>query len=210
MTSIVLIEHNGTIKQVKSKDISRETLYKKCGFKTSENFDKTATWSVEFNKEIVTIELWSKYEGKPNNENKYDFPPPVDNELYFGTCVLIRIDGNGKIINLTSELWLSVYDKLFGGFENTSIEDDEIEEIEHVKTKNGYINADDAEDDDDEDEDDEDGEDDEEGDDDDEQENDAVFEPSVKKKDVVIESEDEEDYGSELEEETYSYSDDTD
>ena len=35
MTTIVLIEHNGNIKQTKSNDISRETLYKKCGFRNA-------------------------------------------------------------------------------------------------------------------------------------------------------------------------------
>ena len=64
MTSILLVEHNGNIKQTKAKDLSREVLYKKCGFRSTENFDKTTTWSIEHNKEIINIELWAKVEGK--------------------------------------------------------------------------------------------------------------------------------------------------
>ena len=52
MTSIVLIEHNGNIKNVKTKDLTRETLYKKCGFRSNENFERKTIWEVEHNKEI--------------------------------------------------------------------------------------------------------------------------------------------------------------
>ena len=87
MTAIVLIEHNGNIKNVKSKELTRNTLYKKCGFRSDENFERTTTWEVEHNKEMFIIELWAKSVGKANNENKYDFPPPVDNSLYYGTWI---------------------------------------------------------------------------------------------------------------------------
>lgn len=214
MTSILLVEHNGTIKQVKTKDISRDLLYKKCGFRTAEHFDKTTTWSIEYNKEIINIELWAKNNGKANNENKYDFPPPVDNALYYGTCALIRVDGKGDIIELSSDLWLRLYEKLFGGFEEIDEdgdeedgeeEDDEEDEEDEedditpaVKTKNGYL-KDDFIDDDEDDEDDEEEEDD----------GPHVSIKNKKKPTVIAENNNEEDdyYGSELEEEAYSYSD---
>ena len=223
MTTIVLIEHNGNIKQTKSKDISRETLYKKCGFRNAEGFDKTTTWSVEYNKEMVNIELWAKTEGKANNENKYDFPPPVDNDLYFGSCALIRVDNKGGIINLTSELWVKVYDKLFGGFEELTNEDDDEEEeeaedevvnVKNVKKNKRGVKKKNVVDDEADveaeasDEDAEAGASDEEA---DASEDDSVGIASQrKKKGVPVEEEveaEEDYYGSELEEEAYSYSD---
>jgi hypothetical protein len=93
--------------------------------------------------------MYGKLQGKANMENKYDFPPPVDKQLYFGACVLvgmIRDDSNNKShINLSIELWTKIYEKLFGGFEDltlTCIEDEEEEdELENVpknmKTKKG-------------------------------------------------------------------------
>jgi len=214
MTTIVLIDHNGNIKNVKTKELTQVTLYKKCGFRSNENFERTATWEVEYNKEVFMIELWAKSEGKSNNENKYDFPPPVDNILYYGTCALIRVDNKDRILNLTAEIWLKLYDKLFGGFEELDEdgveeddedlgEEEEIEEEEIVvkpSKKKGKKN-------DEEEEDDEADEDDEEG----EEEEEEVRKKPGKKTIVAIESEEEEIedyYGSELEEEAYSYSDD--
>lgn len=144
MTSIILVESNGYVRQTKVKDISKETLYKKAGFRTSEHFDKETDWVLEINKEIFRVELWAKCEGKANFENKYDFPPPVDNKLYYGSCILIRVDNNGNIINFTSEEWLKIYEKLFGGFDDI-ISDNESEDEDEddvgsdtEKTKNGY------------------------------------------------------------------------
>lgn len=229
MTAIVLIEHNGNIKNVKSKELTRDTLYKKCGFRSNENFERTTTWEVEHNKEMFIIELWAKTEGKANNENKYDFPPPVDNSLYYGTCVLIRVDEKDRIMNLTTDVWLKLYEKLFGGFEDldddgdeeedNDVDDDEEEEEEEEeeeqeilnkplqkgkkakiakKTKKAEDNEDECEDDC--------------GDDEEiEEEQEEIIKKSSKKTALVNESEEEEIedyYGSELEEEAYSYSDD--
>lgn len=223
MTSIILVESNGYVKQTKVKDISKETLYKKAGFRTSEHFDKETDWVLEINKEIFRIELWAKCEGKANFENKYDFPPPADTKLYYGSCILIRVDNNGNIINFTSEEWLKIYEKLFGGFDDI-ISDNESEDEDEddvgsdtEKTKNGYkkdgfIVSD------------------EESDENEESDNNEEIDNNednvghaannkhtlhVKSKNIKLsqlESSDSEDYddnnyGSELEEEAYSYSD---
>ena len=84
---------------------------------------------------------------RDSNENKYDFPPPVDKELYFGTTILVNYDENNKINNLSIEIWNKIYEKLFGGFEDLSStlqedeqEEDELEDIDDsFKTKEGYL-----------------------------------------------------------------------
>ena len=84
--------------------------------------------------------------GKANTENKYDFPPPADNMLFFGNCILTnKVDG--EYYELSPELWGKLYEKLFGGFEDlaTTAEEDEneLDELENIpksmKTKTGYL-----------------------------------------------------------------------
>lgn len=85
-THIVLIEKNGTVKQSIAKEVSRDTLYKKCGYKKPDGFEKRTTWNVKVNKEKVTVELWAKDEGKAGMENKYELPPPIDETLFRNIC----------------------------------------------------------------------------------------------------------------------------
>ena len=144
MTSIVLVDKTGTLKQTKVKDLSRDKLHIKCGFKKRDDFDSRTTWTITIDETKYTVELWSKDNGKANTENKYDFPPPVDTELYFGTCCLIRLDDDDEIINLTLEEWNKIYEALFGGFEDLDSEEeaseDELESIpQEMKTKHGYL-----------------------------------------------------------------------
>lgn len=146
MASLVLIESNGTIKTLKSKEITNEILYKKCGFRVSDDFIKRHTWRVILNDadEPYIISLWAKKTGKANFENKYDFPPPVDKELYFGTCAIVRTNEEGDFIDLTKCEWVKIYDKLFGGIETLGDENEYSEdELEHVDptmlTPHGYL-----------------------------------------------------------------------
>jgi hypothetical protein len=90
--SIVLIEANGTVKTLKTKEMTLDTLYKKCGFRVNDDFLCRHTWNVTLkgSSEPYSVSLWGKKTGKANFENKYDFPPPLDKELFFGTCALIR------------------------------------------------------------------------------------------------------------------------
>jgi hypothetical protein len=146
MASIVLIESNGTIKTLKTKELTNETLYKKCGFRVNEDFLSRQTWQVKLNDIIYTVSVWAKKTGKANSENKYDFPPPIDKDLFFGTCAVVRTVSktDDKFLDLTKEEWLKIYEKLFGGFEDIGDEDeyseDELANVDPaLLTKNGYL-----------------------------------------------------------------------
>ena len=144
MTTIVLINKNSDVKQTKIKDLSREILHIKCGFKNNNDFDRRTIWNIVIEDEVYNIELWAKNSARANTENKYDFPPPVDTELYFGTCALIRVDDDENIIDLTTEVWEKVYEFLFGGFEDLNSEEepseDELKNVpDEMKTKAGYL-----------------------------------------------------------------------
>ena len=214
MTQIIIIDKTGTVKQSIVKDVSRDNLYKKCNYKSSNGFEKRTTWNVNINNEKIMVELWAKDNGRANTENKYDFPPPMDTTLFFGTCAIIRVNKKDEIVNLSCETWNKVYEKLFGGFkdiDNDDEEDDEDEEDEdeldnipkELKVKDGYLKDGFVVDD----EDDEDDENDEEGDEEVEEEEDEEDEDEEDDDEEDNENETNEYSGSELTEEQYNYSD---
>jgi len=133
--SFVVVEKTGSLKEVSVKEITTEEMYKKCGFRKGDDFECRTTWeNVEVGNTKHTIQLWARSEGKANTENKYDFPPPVDTSLFFGNCALVQVK-NEKYVNLSKDLWLKIYEVLFGGFEDIDNEkdEDEIDELENIK-----------------------------------------------------------------------------
>jgi len=147
MTSAVIIEKDGNIKEISVKNDKLEYLAKKCNFKNEKNFSKTAKWKVNIKNDSYNINLFAKDTGRANNENKYDLPPPVDTTLYFGTIIIVNYNDDGELSSLTKDIWDKIYEKLFGGFEdlaNTAdedeLEEDELEDIDdEFKTKEGYL-----------------------------------------------------------------------
>ena len=147
MTTIVIVGKLGNVSEYKVKKINIEELYKKCGYRKNEGFNKVGNWKVKMDNEVFNLELYGKIEGKAGQENKYDFPPPVDNVLFFGNMAIINKDNENNIVDLTMVEWEKIYEKLFGGFENLDElaeedenEEDELKNIpEKYKTKSGYL-----------------------------------------------------------------------
>lgn len=142
--NILIVEKLGTIKQTNVK--SPDDIYKKCGFKTDKDFLLRTMWDAIWDSVDIKIALFAKDTGRANSENKYEFPPPVDNELYFGSVALVAFSKDEEIIDLTIEMWESIYEALYGGFENLddydndSNETDELDDIpDDMKTKEGYL-----------------------------------------------------------------------
>ena len=123
MVKVVLIDKNGTVSTSNMNNISEENLYKKCGLRNNKYFSKRTEWSYKKNNTDCIICLY-KDNGRANSENKYDLPPPVDEQLYFGKVLLVCYDNKNKtFIDFTKEEWEAKYEKLFGGFENLDEED---------------------------------------------------------------------------------------
>ena len=149
--TIVIVEKTGDLKTLSIKDFKVEDLYKKCGFKKGDDFLKQVEWSAKYDGKKYFIEVYAKTEGRANSENKYDFPPPIDNKLFFGSCAILtyvkQSDGSKLYIDLGLQLWNKIYENLFGGFEDlaaTAAEDEaEEDELANVpkekKTKQGYL-----------------------------------------------------------------------
>jgi len=143
MPKILIVEKGGEIKELNSKTYTEEDLFKKAGFKTADGFQLQTQWELNTKSEKKTISLYAKTKGRAGQENKYDFPPPVDNKLYFGSCVLTK-SINETESDLSLKEWEQIYEHLFGGFENLGSEDSELstdgEEYANVpRTKEGYV-----------------------------------------------------------------------
>ena len=163
MTTILIVEKLGNIKSTSLKSPNDEELYKKAGFKTNTDFRNHAIWEVEYDDKKYLIYMYGKTTGRANQENKYEFPPPVDKKLFFGNCILVNKDENNKYKNLSVKEWEAIYEILYGGFEDLDDEDDlnedddndeaEDEIVDKSKlTKQGYMKDDFLVDDDDDDE----------------------------------------------------------
>ena len=158
MPSFIIIEKTGSLKNAKTIDLV--DLYKKCGFKSNEGFSLNHAWSVEFNDTEYKLEIYGKITGRANTENKYEFPPPIDNVLFFGSCAAV-LYVNNKMTDMGSQEFKDIMDHLYGGYSDIGgsdeEEDDEEEDEDDIgvpKTKHGYVKDDfvvssDAEDDDD-------------------------------------------------------------
>lgn len=210
---VVLVTKAGEVRESRVTDAEPSTLAKKCGFKNAAGFSKHASWPAAGEPDL-TIELWGRTKGRAGSENKYDFPPPVDSVLFFGSCCLVgRRHHNAIIEDLHAETWARTYEKLFGGFEDlTQEEDPSSDELDDVaaemKTEcGGYLRdgfVTDGEEDDNSDS----------GSDGDEDEGSAISlsgdssDGDEDEDDVPLESDSEE--GGELEESEYDYSDEDD
>ena len=135
MSRILIVEKTGVIKESSIKSFVEADLYKKAGFKTNEGFEQVHQWNIDGN----TVSLYGKSSGRAGQENKYDFPPPVDKILFFGSCILTSDSGS-----LKKAQWETIYEKLFGGFEDVDDDDSEIsedddDELDLPRTKSGYV-----------------------------------------------------------------------
>ena len=149
--SIIIVERSGTLKPLTIKDFKEDELFKKCGFKKAEDFVRQVEWNAKYEGKKYYVQVFAKSDGRANSENKYDFPPPIDKKLFFGSCAIIAFtkntDGSKNYVDLSIPLWNKIYEKLFGGFEDlvaTAAEDEEEEdELANVpkekKTKHGYL-----------------------------------------------------------------------
>lgn len=149
--NILIVEKLGSLKSLCVKDFKENELYKKCGFKKEEGFERQVEWKLKMDGNKYYVHVYAKTDGRANSENKYDFPPPIDTKLFYGNCAIVAQmkskDHNQEYIDLSVPLWDKIYEKLFGGFEDLTTtakedeeEEDELDDIpEEEKTKHGYL-----------------------------------------------------------------------
>ena len=122
-------------------------MYKKAGFKSAEGFKLITNWDVKLDETKYFISVYGKASGRAGQENKYEFPPPIDSTLLFGNCVLVNQLECEPVSNLKKSDWDKIYDHLYGGFEDLDDDDSELSkdndsEKDLPRTKTGYVKDD--------------------------------------------------------------------
>ena len=116
----VLVERNGTLKEISDVDVM--------------NYGKRkCVWRLNGK----TIYLYGRTKQKESTKVvKYDFPPPFDDKIFYGKCLLVN-----PVEPLTISEWEKIYEELMGGFEDIESESDaSAEETSVMKmTKEGYV-----------------------------------------------------------------------
>ena len=108
MVLFVKIDKNGNI-QNKNIDII-SNLYKKCGFRKSENFQKCFTYN--------NFEIWGKNCGKNNKQNTYDIFVNKNIKIY-GDAAVIKI--NKEILeDLSLDDWNHTHNKIINNDSSNS------------------------------------------------------------------------------------------
>ena len=92
MPHIIIIERDATLKEYNVKDsvFIEETLYKKIGLKSNNNFERI--YSV-VGQESASIYLYGKKTGKSNLINAYPFVSfSRDASTIYGNCIMLKLD----------------------------------------------------------------------------------------------------------------------
>ena len=120
MITIILIKKNGDLEEKNVKNINQDQIYKFCNYKNNNDFKCLNV----FKNKSYNYEIYGKTKGKANHENKYELPPPIDQELFFGTLVILK-KNDENYCNISLEEWEKTYEDLFGGFEDIENSDEE-------------------------------------------------------------------------------------
>ena len=119
---VVIVEKSAVLRPLTIKNYCHAELYKKCGYKQENGFVVRAKWSAMLDGNKIYVHLYGKTDGRAGNENKFEFPPPADTMLLFGTCLLLaniqNSDGEYIATNLSIETWTKINEGLFGELEN--------------------------------------------------------------------------------------------
>ena len=145
MINCILINNdiNDNVVEIKVKNLTEETIYKKCNFKNAKDFNKIKEWNIDNN----NIELWGKINGNKNLKNNWDFFNRENLNIY-GKSIFIMKHANNAYISLSKDY---LYNNIISLKENTiSIENNQHngnnenknENDEHNENKNEYKNYD--------------------------------------------------------------------
>ena len=136
MHKIIIIKKNGDVEEKNVKSIDLETVYKFCNYKSNKDFEHLHTFTSKHWKYMI----FGKRNGKANQENKYELPPPIDSELFFGSLCVLKCDETDEFQDLLIDEWNKVYEELFGGFEDIENDDETRSVDSEVYSDEDYTN----------------------------------------------------------------------
>lgn len=155
MRQVVVVKKNGTcIEQCTTeKKLDVKAFSVLCGNRKCTKFDQRTSWEIDYGGVKYDVYLYAKNDGGATTVNKFEFPPPVDNDIYYGNCLLTMCEKNtDTLVDLSCKVWDHIYNILYGGFEDIGSEsegddeddeDDEYDDIpECMLTSDGYLKDD--------------------------------------------------------------------
>jgi hypothetical protein len=121
---ILIIDKSGTVKEtfapLHSSSIRTNELYKKAGFKSPDGFQEQFTWDIKWEDEKYTITLYAKKTGRIQ-KNAYGFPPPLEESIFYGNCILICQERD-----LTIKTWDNLFESIYEKYdENEDLDEEE-------------------------------------------------------------------------------------
>ena len=138
MVKILVIKKSGNLVVSNVKIETLTNLHKKCGFSSKKNFGLRHTWDYK----NYYYSIFAKKDEKNTSDkkiNKFDLPPPLDNELYIGNMVILKHTNSkmedNEVLDISIDEFNKVYEHLFGGFDDIEESEEESEE-EHIDPKN--------------------------------------------------------------------------
>lgn len=134
--SYLLIRVNGKV----SCDDDAKTYHSLMKKKTN-----THEWNIQNDGITYKLRLYAEEKGSYKKINKHEFPPPIDNTLFYGDVFILGFREN-EPFGLTTDLW-KLFRRHTFQFESLqhseSTDEQEIDELKlvplHMKTKHGYL-----------------------------------------------------------------------
>ena len=106
MISCITLKNN-SFKQFKIKNVEEENIYKKCGYKSANNFSKLYTWNIDAS---TQLELWSKLDSASKVYNQHSiFLKHAINVNSNNKCIFL-LKSNGNYSNLDGKLFNEIFD----------------------------------------------------------------------------------------------------
>ena len=109
--TILVIDKKGVMKSQNVKNLTQDTIYKKCGLRNSDGFHRRHVWYIH-SLDADTVELWACDTVKSGQYNSYELPAPLDNKVYYGSMALISVKNDGTFSNLSLNTWAQIYETL--------------------------------------------------------------------------------------------------
>ena len=105
----------------------------------------THEWNIQNDGITYKLRLYAEEKGSYKKINKHEFPPPIDNTLFYGDVFILGFREN-EPFGLTTDLW-KLFRRHTFQFESLqhseSTDEQEIDELKlvplHMKTKHGYL-----------------------------------------------------------------------
>ena len=104
MISCIIIQNNNNINESRVKNLTEDTIYKKCNYKSGNDFIKIKCWEYEDN----VIELWGKNKGQENLKSNFVFFKDNDINIY-GKCIFL-MKNSDKYRSLNREVFIDYFD----------------------------------------------------------------------------------------------------